>query len=213
MLMNVQENAKEIIKIVLTGGPCAGKTTAMKKIREYFTAIGYAVVFIPETATELISNGISPWTMKSSDEYQKCQIRLQIEKERIICDAALQLLNSSKVLVVCDRGVIDNKAYMTDGEYAVTLSELGFDEKTLRESYNAVFHLETAAKGACECYTLEGNDARTETPEQAMHIDDRLLDVWKEHPYHRIIDNSRGFEEKVKLLIFEISEFLKQHQN
>ena len=46
---------KTITKIVITGGPCAGKTTAMNKIQKAFTALGYSVIFIPETATELIS--------------------------------------------------------------------------------------------------------------------------------------------------------------
>ena len=52
-----------VIKIVLTGGPCAGKTTALAKIVEYFdnhrdTKTG--VVVLPETATELIKAGLKP---------------------------------------------------------------------------------------------------------------------------------------------------------
>ena len=49
-------------KIVLTGGPCAGKTTALTWINNYFSSRGYTVLFVPETATELISNGVAPWT-------------------------------------------------------------------------------------------------------------------------------------------------------
>ena len=50
----------EITKIVLTGGPCAGKTTAMSRIQTHFTKMGYTVLFIPETATELITGGVAP---------------------------------------------------------------------------------------------------------------------------------------------------------
>ena len=32
---------KEIKRIVLTGGPCAGKTTALVRITEYFSNRGY----------------------------------------------------------------------------------------------------------------------------------------------------------------------------
>ncbi|MCD8120989.1 MAG: ATP-binding protein [Clostridiales bacterium] len=53
---------QEITKIVITGGPCAGKTTAMSWLQNEFTEKGYAVLFVPETATELIGGGVAPWT-------------------------------------------------------------------------------------------------------------------------------------------------------
>ena len=39
-----------ITKIVITGGPCAGKTTALSWIQNAFIEKGYAVLFVPETA-------------------------------------------------------------------------------------------------------------------------------------------------------------------
>ena len=42
---------KEIKKIVLTGGPCAGKTTALVKIIEHFSSLGFKVFTIPEVPT------------------------------------------------------------------------------------------------------------------------------------------------------------------
>ena len=72
-----------ISKIVITGGPCAGKSTALSRIQSEFTALGYRVLFIGETATELIGGGVAPWTCKTNGEYQKLQLRLQIEKEKI----------------------------------------------------------------------------------------------------------------------------------
>ena len=59
------ERKMEMTKIVITGGPCAGKTTAMSWIQSNFTKLGYTVLFVPETATELISGGIAPWTCGS----------------------------------------------------------------------------------------------------------------------------------------------------
>ena len=47
----------EITKIVITGGPCAGKTTAQSWIQNAFSMKGYTVLFIPETCTELICGG------------------------------------------------------------------------------------------------------------------------------------------------------------
>ena len=78
----------------------------------------------------------------------------------------------------------------------------------MREDYDAVFHLVTAAKGAQEFYTLANNQARTETAEQAAAMDDKLIAAWTGHPHLRIIDNSTDFEAKMKRLIAEIAAFL-----
>lgn len=82
LLLDEKSTEKQITKIVITGGPCAGKTTAMSRIQRAFTNMGYAVVFIPETATELITGGIAPWTLETNLDYQLCQIKLQLEKEK-----------------------------------------------------------------------------------------------------------------------------------
>ena len=48
-------------KIVLTGGPCSGKTTSIQKIEEEFTQLGYKVIIVPEAAPILINSGIRPF--------------------------------------------------------------------------------------------------------------------------------------------------------
>ncbi len=40
-----------LIRIVLTGGPCGGKTTAISRLMEWLTGLGYYVVIVPEAAT------------------------------------------------------------------------------------------------------------------------------------------------------------------
>lgn len=201
------EKKKSISKIVITGGPCAGKTTGMSWIQNAFTERGYTVLFIPETATELISGGVAPWTCGSNGEYQKCQLKLQMEKEKVF-EYAARTMDSEKILIVCDRGALDNKAYMTDAEFAVAANYVGANEVELRDGYDAVFHLVTAAKGAQKFYTTANNTARTETPEEAVALDDKLIAAWTGHPHLRIIDNAEGFEEKMKCLIKEIALFL-----
>lgn len=197
----------EISKIVITGGPCAGKTTAMSWIQNAYTQKGYSVLFVPETATELISGGVAPWTCGSNLDYQKCQMRLQLEKEKVFVQAA-KTMNTDKVLIVCDRGAVDNKAYMTDAEFAEVAAAMGENEIQLRDNYDAVFHLVTAAKGAVQFYTTANNKARTETVEEATALDDKLIAAWTGHPHLRVIDNDTGFDEKMKRLLTEISSFL-----
>lgn len=197
----------QIRKIVITGGPCAGKTTAMSRIQKVFARVGYKVLFVPETATELITGGVAPWTLVSNEEYQKCQVSLQKRKEEIF-ERAARHMDAEKILIVCDRGVMDNRAYMNDIEFANVMQELGLNEEEERNQYDAVFFLTTAAKGALEAYTLSNNGARTETPEEAIEVDDRLAAAWTGHPYLRVIDNSTSFEGKLRRLIAEIGTFL-----
>ena len=51
-----KKHMKNIKRIVLTGGPCAGKTTALVRIIEHFSSLGYKVFTIPEVPT-LYSQG------------------------------------------------------------------------------------------------------------------------------------------------------------
>ena len=197
----------DITKIVLTGGPCAGKTTAMSWIQNHFTKMGYTVLFIPETATELITGGVAPWTCGSNAQYQECQMRLQMAKEQVFEQGA-STMDAEKILMVCDRGMLDNKAYMEAEDFVRVLDALGLNEVELRDTYDAVFHLVTAAKGAVEFYTTSNNEARKETVEQAAATDDKLIAAWTGHPHLRVICNTGDFEDKLHRLLSEISSFL-----
>ncbi len=198
----------EIIKIVITGGPCAGKTEAMNLIKDTFSKRGYVVLFVPETATELITGGVCPWTTGTNLDYQICQCKLQAYKENIFLEA-ISTMPQDKFLLVCDRGMFDNRAYMTEEEFKICLEKLNTTEEEVNKSYDAIFHLETAAKGLEQYYTLENNVARYETVDEAAALDDRLLKAWENHPNHIIIRNNELFNVKMNQLIGEISKFLK----
>ena len=198
---------KKITKIVITGGPCAGKTTAMSWIQNAFTKENYTVLFVSETATELSSGG-APWKLtRNNREYQLQVTKLMLAKEQAFEDVA-KTFDAEKILIVCDRGTLDNRAYMNDEEFQYVLDRLGTNEIELRDHYDAVFHLVTAAKGAEEYYTLANNAERYETVEEAAASDDRLITSWTGHPHLRIIDNRYDFNGKMVALMREISAFL-----
>lgn len=207
-LLNMDTNNTDVKMIVITGGPCAGKSTAMSMIQEEFTKKGYTVFFIGESATELITSGISRDTCRDEIEFQIPLFKIQREKEKIYREVANSILN--KVLIVCDRGLLDSKAFMEDLNFKFLLQKMGVNEVEVRDSYDAVFHLVTAANGAEKFYTLENNSARKETLEEARIIDNNLIAAWTGHPHYRIIDNSTDFEGKIKRLISEISSFLNE---
>ena len=197
----------EITKIVITGGPCAGKTTALSWIQNAFSERGYDVLFVPETATELISGGVAPWTCRTNSDYQHCHMRFQLEKEKVF-EMAARVMKKDKVLIVCDRGALDNKVYMDEETFQSVLKSVNASEVELRDQYDAVFHLVTAAKGAVEFYTTDNNKARTEGVKEAAEMDDKFIAAWTGHPHLRVIDNSTDFTVKMKRLIAEIASFL-----
>ena len=203
----MMEDAKKIAKIVITGGPCAGKTTAMSWIQNAFTKLGYAVLFVDETATQLITGGAAPWLSTSNRDFQLQLLQLQLAKEKAFTEIG-RTMKESKILVVCDRAAMDNCAYMTEEEFGWILERMGTYKIAMRDQYDAVFHLVTAAKGAEKYYTLANNQARTESAEEAAALDDRLIASWTGHPHFRVIDNSTDFEQKMMRLIREITAFL-----
>ena len=198
--------AKKIFKIVVTGGPCGGKSTGMSWIQNAFTKRGYKVIFVAETATELINSGVSPRTVENRI-FQLAQSRIQHSKQYVY-EKIAEELDCDKVLIVFDRGVLDGKAFCNEGVFEQVIQDANKTEVELRDYYDAVFHLVTAAKGAEKFYTLENNAARSETIEEARILDDNCIEVWTGHPHFRIIGNEGSFEDKMKHLISEIAKVL-----
>ena len=211
-LLCMDEQSKSVTKIVITGGPCAGKTTALSHVQEFFTKMGYHVIIVPETATELIMGGVTPWGLNTNLDYQMCQMALQLEKEKVFLQAAQKVFHKDKILVVCDRGTMDNKAYMNDAEFSWVLSSMGLNYTEIRDRYDAVFHLVTAAKGAVEFYTTANNTARTESVAEALELDKRSAAAWAGHKYYRTIDNSTDFAGKLLRLTKAVEEFIKKQE-
>lgn len=194
-----RKNMNEITKIVLTGGPCAGKTTALQRIEKEFTEKGYKVFIIGESATELITAGARPFGTLSIPTYQfqKGILGYQLYKEAMYENFANTLPENTKCLLVCDRGALDNKAYIDKDSFAKILEELDLKEIDLLTRYKMILHLVTAAKGAEEFYTLANNEARSETKEEARRLDDTTLNCWMGHPNLHVIGNDQSFAEKM----------------
>ena len=203
---------KRITRIVLTGGPAAGKTTLISRILgEFKQEDGWRVITIPETATELISGfGIKPFGgCMSMLQFQDFVIADQLHKEQLALKAA-EVVNEDKVLIIYDRALMDDKAYITDEQFDQVLARFdGRTEADVLGGYDAVIHLVTCATGAEFAYNL-GNAARTESIDEARQMDDRTLRAWSGHPNLCVIDNSVDFEDKMKRAVREIYRVLGQ---
>ena len=117
----------------------------------------------------------------------------------------------TKSVILCDRGIMDGSAYVTDDIWNGVLERANINIVSAREGrYDAVFHLVTAADGAEPFYSLANNAARHESISEAINQDRKTQMAWHGHPHHVIIDNrdNRTFERKMELLVQMLSNFV-----
>lgn len=196
---------KNIWHIVITGGPCAGKTTAFGTIEQELTEKGYKVFVVPESFTDMFNGGIK-LSEYDTVTFQAMLMRFQLAKEVTFLEAA-ENIDNENVVVLYDRGLIDNKAYMSEEQFKAVLDDTKQNETELKERYDAVIHLVTAANGAEKYYSLD-NKARYETIDQARAVDKALIDAWTGHPHLRVVDNSTDFNGKISRVMKEIYSIL-----
>ena len=214
---SISRAAKEIKRIVLTGGPCAGKTTALVKVIEYFTNLGYKVFTIPEVPTMFTQAGMDYLTQNHDFFYEgeKATLEIQLALE----DKFMRMAETctEPCVIVCDRGVMDISAYMRPERWTDITSRLGTNSEELRNRYDAVLHLVSAADGAEQFYTTSNNAQRLEQADEAglrvaRELDKKVIRAWTGHPHLRVINNNVDFERKLNRVIKEIAKVLELPQ-
>jgi CYTH domain-containing protein/predicted ATPase len=189
-------------KIVLTGGPCAGKTTALSYLYDKLSAFGFMVVMVPESARLILSSGVSLENANFDQNYsiEDAMLQLQHYLEATFAEAASQFHspNGKPVIMLLDRGRMDVKGFTKPEVWETIVSENDYSEIELRDwPYDAIVHMVTAANGAEAFYRLDG--VRRESLEESREIDARLQHAWVGHPHLTIIENGEdGFEGKLK---------------
>ncbi len=201
------EGDHPVYKFVITGGPCGGKTTALARIFSFLRERGYEVITCPEAFTIFGSNGMSlDYFSTDGMDYviQNSVLDVQLSLEESL-ERVLKARGKPGVLL-CDRGPMDGSAYLSEKKWNKILDTRGLDVTDLRDKrYNGVFHMVTAADGASSYYSLENNQVRTETPEQAIEVDRRTQKAWVGHPHMYVFDNSTDFEGKLQRVVDRIS--------
>ena len=199
---------KDIKKIVLTGGPCAGKTTALVKVIEHFSSRGYKVFTIPEVPTIFLQAGMDYLT-KNQDwfyEGEKSTLEIQLAFEDDFTRMA-QTINGP-VVIICDRGALDISAYLPTEMWEKITGLCNVTTQQLRDRYDAVLHLVSAADGAEQYYNTTSNEVRTEGIEKARLLDRKVIQAWTGHPHLRVINNHDNFDTKINRVLKEISAVL-----
>jgi len=190
----------KMVKIALTGGPCGGKSSAMEYLRDRLH--GWTVVVAPEAATEVILEGNSPGTFS----FQKKVFQRQLLLEHRAIEEAAQYDRS---VVLCDRSLLDQMAYVTSDEFRelLTMSNLSMDEVVRR--YNGFIHLVSAAVGT-NCYTTANNPARKGNAENAIRLEHKTRMAYHDVPGVIVVDNSTGFEGKLARVLKAVQEIISR---
>jgi predicted ATPase len=101
-----------VYKIVLTGGPCGGKSTAVSLLTRRLQSLGFQILIVPEAATLLFTGGArfdgSSLFTELSFEANKIRVQMGLE------DAFMDLAKASQrpTVIICDRGTMDSRAYI-----------------------------------------------------------------------------------------------------
>jgi predicted ATPase len=174
-------------RIVLTGGPGGGKTTAADLFRR---ELGERVVIVPEAATLLFAGGFpratEPGARRSA---QRAIFHVQRNLEDV------QSARFPHRILLCDRGTIDGAAYWPDGVGRSFFEDVGTTEADELERYDAVLFFESAAVGGI---SIEGgNPVRNESVARATELDARLRALWSKHPRFVLVPHDPSFVRKI----------------
>jgi len=198
----------EIIKIVFTGGPCAGKTQLIERSKEYLLKNNYNVIVVPETATILKQAGINYKLFGNAYDFQNFIMQMQLFNESLALKAA-ELKNKDKFIILYDRGVLDNKAYCGDYKnFDNIINDTKGSEIDFLDNYNLVFNLITTADCAPEKYTLENNKQREESIEEAKVLDKKTSNAWAGHRNLKIINSNVSLDEAFEIIKEEINSII-----
>lgn len=86
-------------------------------------------------------------TFADGVQFQINLMKMQMTLEDVFLEIALH--GDSKAILICDRGVMDGQAYVTDQVWQALLDETAWSTIQLRDRrYECVIHMETAANGA-----------------------------------------------------------------
>lgn len=187
-------------KIVLTGGPCAGKTKILEYLRKELGDAGYYVLVVSETASEYIKNNVLPNDDREHTlMFQDIILYTQYVKEQLTEKYADFIKGKNDVVILYDRAIMDSRAYFPQSDYDALLRKYDINEMEMIDKYDLVIDLISTATLKKECYRLD--DIRSEDIEKASRIDKLTSVAWLLHRNLKVIKPTDTLEEKaIKVL-------------
>ena len=194
---------KDPIKIVISGGSNSGKTEIIQKLVDIYND-KYIVAVVPETATELLNEGVKP-----DKKFQKRIAQRQLENENEVFDDSYwykqvcdyEHIVYSGAIIFYDRSFMDQLSYCSKDEWQTYMSKVlgttSFDESVelLNDRYDVVIHLET---NAAFKHVSEG---RLETQEEAIELEKRTLSANQYFNDLYFVERQDNIEDKVNEVV------------
>lgn len=200
------------MSIVLTGGPCSGKSSVLAVIRDRLSKRGMQVVTVPEYATHFFANSDGfqgEWVGTEKEEGLQCVfLKYQMMQEDMFKTFAA--LNSKPTVLLLDRGVMDQKVFTSSlSIWNEALKQCNVTEDDILKRYDMVMHLSTCAKvGEYEWGPGSNNPGRYHTPEEAATLDKTCEDVYKGHKQLRMVPHCPKFEDKLEFVMKYLEDAL-----
>ena len=175
--------AHETRRVVLTGGPGAGKTAVLEMVRN---SLCRHVRVLPEAASIVFGGGFpreDDLTCRRAGQRAIYFVQRELE---VTGDA------HAPAVLLCDRGTLDGLAYWPgplDDFWGSTHTTLAAE----LARYDLVVHLRTPRSS--QGYNHQ-NPLRTESASAAAQIDERIRAVWEQHPRRVVVEASGDFLDK-----------------
>lgn len=178
-------------RIVLAGGPCAGKSTIAGVLAHTFAD---KLVIVPESASTLLSSKFPRWPEHEAlRAFQTAIFQVQRNVER-----AYEAHHGPSIFIL-DRGSVDGAAYWPDGAAAFFQAQ-GTTEAAEFGRYERVIYLETANELDYEAHRQE-NPVRSEGWASAQKLDAATRAVWQRHPNIIFVKAEASFSDKVQVVV------------
>jgi len=186
-------------RIVVTGGPGGGKTTAADLFRR---ELGERVVVVPESASLLFNGG---FPRHQSEDARKAAQSAIYHVQRNLED--VQAAAYPGRILLCDRGTVDGAAYWP-GAHAGFFTHVRSTLEDELARYDAVIFFESAAAGGL---SIEGgNPARIESNAEAARLDEKLREIWSRHPRFFFVQNDHSFFKKMTVGLAAMESIVSQ---
>ena len=185
-------------KIVLTGGPCGGKTDSIEFLSQKLTEQNYLVKIVDETANSLLKLGYMPSENISTFDFQNLLFKIQFLNE--------YMSESKTNILLCDRGLFDGKVYMGNDDFQKILALNKVKEKEAFSTYDGALYFRSISYE----YPDEFSKKRIyESPEIGRIRDERCKEIWIDKIVPCNYDNLDGFENKQKMIYLALKEKLE----
>lgn len=164
--------ARTPFRVVITGGPCAGKTALWSYLAQELPG----VVPVREAATDLKLDGLTPAGV-GLEAFQRRVFETQERREG-------EALERGRVLL-CDRGLADGAAY-----WPGLFTALGVEPDAILSRYGLILHLAVIRGAEAYAAHARSNPARGEGYGEALAVETAIRALYAGHPGYRFLEGT-----------------------